>query len=133
MSVHVTRHAVARYQERIAPVSAESARAVLEAAERAIELAAGFGAHTVKLGNGAKLVLRGLGRIRIITVLEPGMINRMDLPRRKRIDACGRLAGDDSEYGAICCGSCGLRRGHPIARACTRTDCRLVHAFGGDS
>lgn len=129
MSVHVTDHAVARYRERIAPVTAADARRVLQAAERACELAAGFGAHTVRLGNGAKLVLRGVGKIRIVTVLPRNWINSMDQPRR--IDACGRLAGSDSDHGAICCGTCGLRRGHPIARACTRTDCSLARFAEG--
>jgi len=127
MSVHITDHAVARYRERIAPVSEQDARRVMEAAERAIEVATAFGAHTVRLGNGAKLVLRGVGRIRVVTVLRRDWINRMDAPRRRAM-LCGRSA-ETMDYGTICCTACGLRRGHPIARACTRTNCSLARTF----
>lgn len=122
MSVHVTQHAIDRYVERIAPVDREVARRTIAAAAPAIETAAAFGAHTVRLGNGAKLVIRGpsagLGtgssRIAVTTVLARNVINWDDVPRSRSVTP-------------ICCGSCGLRCGHPLARVCTRTDCGLGH------
>ena len=111
MTVHVTHHAVDRYIERIAPVGRDQAVAIIRSAERAIEQAAAFGAHVVRLGNGAKLVLRGVDRIRVITVLRPSDIDR------------GRYEHLNSH--PVCCGQCGLRCGYPQARACTRTDCAL--------
>lgn len=84
MSVHVTEHAIDRYIERIAPVDRECARSTIASAERTIELAAAFGAHTVRMGNGAKLVLRGVHRIRIVSVLPRNWISRADMPRRRR-------------------------------------------------
>lgn len=114
MSVHVTQHALDRYVERVAPVGFDAARALIEAASPAIETAAAFGGHIVRLGNGAKLILRGRGRVRVVTVLAPGAIDHGD-----------RL---ELSHQPICCAQCGLRCGHPIARACTRTDCALPHS-----
>lgn len=126
MSVHVTEHAVDRYLERIAPIGRDQARALMQSAERIIQSAAAMGVHTVRLGNGAKLVLRGggagedpadgpssptaaRGRVRVITVLTRDQINGADFP----------------QTGPVCCGLCGLRCGHPISNACTRADCGL--------
>lgn len=144
MTVHVTKHAIDRYCERMAPVPRDEARAVMLGCTRAIEFAAAFGAHTLRIGNGAKLVLRcgrtsvGLDgavstdrRVRVVTVLPRGWINRADAPRASKIDCrlalCGTAANDGRASAPVLCGRCGLRRGHPVARACTRTDCPLPH------
>lgn len=148
MTVHVTEHAIDRYCERVANVPRRTARQLMMAAERSIECAAAFGAHTVRLGNGAKLVITGLADIRIVTVLQRGHINWADLPpderrRRSFIARCGTAArpANDQHSGArgsitsvgkaqsapVCCGNCGMRAGHPIARACVRTDCPLAN------
>lgn len=110
MSVHITAHAIDRYIERVAPVERAEAHSRIAAAGRAIEFAAAFGGHTVRLGSGAKLVIRGVGRVRVVTVLPRGWINRADVPKG----------------GVVCCGGCGLRSSHPLARACTRVDCSLA-------
>lgn len=69
MSVIVTAHACSRYVERINPrLSLDEARAAIEASNKAIETAIGFGAHVVKLGCGGRLVLDGS---RVVTVLSP--------------------------------------------------------------
>lgn len=84
MTVHVTEHAIDRYCERIANVPREQARAAMLASERAILFAAAFGAHTVRIGCGAKLVLRGLHQVRVVTVLPRDWINRADMPRPRQ-------------------------------------------------
>jgi hypothetical protein len=112
--IHVTEHAIDRYCERFAPVGRAAARRRIASAERAIETAAAFGAHTVRIGNGAKLVIRGTAPVRVITVLERRQINPDDVPR----------------LGVVCCGSCGLRTGDPVARCCTRVDCPLQRGAG---
>lgn len=109
MSVHVTEHAIDRYIERIAPIGRDQARAVMQSAEGIIQAAANIGVHTVRLGNGAKLVLRGTDRVRIITVLTRTQISTADFPQNA----------------PVCCGLCGLRCGHPSAGACTRPECPL--------
>lgn len=86
MSVHVTHHAIDRYIERIAPVDRVAARAMIMSAERAIEFAAAFGAHTVRIGNGAKLAITGRDHIGVVTVLPRDWFNSADLPRSWRRD-----------------------------------------------
>lgn len=110
MSIHVTQHAVDRYIERVAPVTRDAAEAAIAAAERTIELAARFRAHTVRLGNGARLVITGVKQIRVVTVLGPRMMNRADMPK----------------LGVVCCGGCGVRSEHPLAKTCIRVDCPLA-------
>ena len=57
MTLHVTGHAIARYQERVANVSTETARAALSTP--AIEAAAMFGARSVRLGTGHRVARIG--------------------------------------------------------------------------
>ena len=57
-ALHVTAHAILRYQERVAPVSLETARAALSTP--AIRKAAEFGATYVRLGTGHRVVIQGL-------------------------------------------------------------------------
>ncbi len=53
----VTDHAVLRWLERVAGVDVEAVRQHLSV--KGIDTAAGFGCHTVILGDGARLKLRG--------------------------------------------------------------------------
>lgn len=64
--IHVTRHAIQRYQERVAPLDDGSVRARIHAHDRAIAAAADFGAAVVRLGDGTRLVLDGRS---VVTVL----------------------------------------------------------------
>lgn len=57
--ITVTPHAIARFQERVAPCSVETARERILAASHAIGVAAKFGCEVVRLGNGARLILEG--------------------------------------------------------------------------
>lgn len=54
--LHVTAHAILRYQQRVAAVSLEQARAALSTP--AIRKAAEFGATCVRLGTGHRVVIR---------------------------------------------------------------------------
>lgn len=56
MNLHVTHHAIERYQERVSPVSEDEARAALST--RAIRIAAEFGAEYVRLGTGHRAVIK---------------------------------------------------------------------------
>jgi hypothetical protein len=121
MSVHVTEHAIDRYCERVENLSRPAVRKLIHRSDRMIAAASAFGAHTVRLGNGARLVITGRRQVRVVTVLGRGMINAADFPRAP-------ASGDDHLAAApVCCGSCGMRAGHPLARACVRTDCPLGH------
>ena len=90
MTLHVTMHAIARYQERVANVTTEAARAALSTP--AIEAAANFGARSVRLGTGHRVaIIDGT----VTTVLPPGhyarQIQRIGLERftgnrRKRVE-----------------------------------------------
>lgn len=72
MTVQVSLHAIARWQERVAACSVEEARAAILASARVIERAVEFGASTIRLGNGARLIVdNGL----VITVLAKGQRN----------------------------------------------------------
>jgi hypothetical protein len=67
MTVIVTHHACQRYVERVDPrVTLGEAADIIAGAERAIEAATRFGAHVVRMGTGAKLVLHD-GKV--VTVL----------------------------------------------------------------
>lgn len=55
MTLHVSSHAIERYQERIANVSDDEARAALSS--RAIQLAASFGARFVRLATGHRVAI----------------------------------------------------------------------------
>lgn len=72
-ALHITEHAIERYQERVANVSEADARIALSSP--AVTTAADFGAPYVKLGTGQRIVIEG-GRV--ITVLPSDMtIGRM--------------------------------------------------------
>lgn len=62
--LHVTTHAIQRYQERVALVSDEKAREALSSPT--IKAAAKFGARTVILGTGQRVLLRDNA---VITIL----------------------------------------------------------------
>lgn len=62
--LHITHHAILRYQERVSPVSDEEARAALKSP--AIKTAATFGARTVILGTGQRVLIRDHA---VITIL----------------------------------------------------------------
>jgi hypothetical protein len=62
--LHITHHAVERYQERVANLPDAAVRAAL--ASPAVHTAAAIGAPFVKLATGQRIVLRGS---RVITVL----------------------------------------------------------------
>jgi len=53
--ITVTGHAIQRFQERVCPCSEEQARAALTTP--IIAIAADFGAHSVKLGTGHRIVI----------------------------------------------------------------------------
>lgn len=57
--VTLTQHSVERYIERVRPCAWNEAEADLLSHERAILTAAAMGCRTVRLGNGARLVLDG--------------------------------------------------------------------------
>jgi hypothetical protein len=69
----VTFHAIARYQERVEPVSDDEARAALSSPF--IMRAIAFGAHCVRLGTGHRVIIRDKA---IVTVL-PGPVKRKRL------------------------------------------------------
>lgn len=77
MTIHVTRHAVLRYQERVAAVTSEEAEAALSSP--AMIAAAEFGAREVILGSGHHAVLVGQS---VVTV-------RPRVKVKRRI--CGRV------------------------------------------
>jgi len=79
--MHVTHHAVDRFIERVNPrLTAAQAEAEMLRAERAVSIAAGFGCSTVRLGCGAKLVLKGET---VVTVLARSSIARDCIPARE--------------------------------------------------
>lgn len=75
--IRVTKHAIERWIERIAPVSKESARASILSHSRTLNLAVAFGSGTVKLGDGTRLVLSGNA---VVTVLPKGWKSSSLLP-----------------------------------------------------
>lgn len=62
--IHLTRHAIARYIERVAPCSEDEARRALSSP--IIVKAAQFGAHCVRLGTGQRIVIHDHS---VVTVL----------------------------------------------------------------
>jgi hypothetical protein len=74
--IHVTEHAIDRYCERFAPVGREIARRRITSSAGSSKPRQAFGAHTVRIGNGAKLVIRGSSPVRVITVLDRRQIKR---------------------------------------------------------
>ncbi len=76
--IFITRHAIARYIERIDPCATEAeADAAIRSHSAAIIVAADFGCRTVRLGSGAKLVLDDRN---VVTVLGRHQIARDALP-----------------------------------------------------
>lgn len=55
----ITEHALLRYLERVWLIDVEAAKAEMMAARTAVETAAKFGSDCVKMGNGARLRLKG--------------------------------------------------------------------------
>ena len=70
MSVHVTNHAIMRYQERVAACGIGEARRRIREHDRVLQIAADFGAPVVKLCDGTRFVLKGGA---VVTVLGAGM------------------------------------------------------------
>jgi hypothetical protein len=68
--IHITDHAIRRFQERIASVGIGEARRRILAHEAALVRACAFGAPCVRTGEGMGLVLQGGA---VVTVLSPGM------------------------------------------------------------
>lgn len=129
MSFAITRHAVTRYIERIEPVTRAEAYRRIRSHARVIELAIAFGAHTVRTGDGAKLVLSGVTRVRVVTVFPKSWFNGADLP----ISHPGyRDPAEVWTSAPACCGRCGLPSGNPVVRACIRTDCGRAALFMED-
>jgi len=74
----VTTHAAQRYVERVDPrLTPEEASDIMLLSARTVRMAAQFGCSTVRIGTGAKLILRGET---VVTVLGRRQINRCDLP-----------------------------------------------------
>ena len=55
----LTDHAVLRYLERVWNIDVEAAKAEMTSAAHSVETAAAFGCDTVRMGNGARLKLKG--------------------------------------------------------------------------
>jgi hypothetical protein len=68
--IHVTDHAVRRFQERIAAVGIGEARRRILSYLPMLEIAHDFGAPVVRTGDGMGLVLKHGA---VVTVLAPGM------------------------------------------------------------
>jgi len=64
--IHVTNHAVRRYQERVAAVGTGEARRRIRLHERTLQIAADFGAPVVRNGEGVGFVVQGGA---VVTVL----------------------------------------------------------------
>lgn len=76
MTLHITNHAILRYQERVAPVSMEQARAILGSAM--IQAAAAFGARFVRLAGNQRVVIKDGS---VVTVLPAGSYQRQVMRR----------------------------------------------------
>jgi hypothetical protein len=77
--IFITSHAVERFQQRVAALPYEEAKAAILSHERAIEKAAEFHCEVVRCGDGSRLILDGH---RVITVYA-----RDQLPRQCRRSA----------------------------------------------
>lgn len=99
--IHVTSHACERFVERIdSRLTFDQARAAILRSAAAIECAARFGCGTVRLGNGARLVLVGAT---VVTVKGRSMRHRFSnaTPTEPAAPLPGRREG----------------AGHPLSRA----------------
>lgn len=83
MTLHVTAHAIIRFQQRVSNVSEDIARQALSST--IIQRAAEFGAHYVRLGTGQRVVI---DQGKVITVLpadhRPGSMSMERSERFKR-------------------------------------------------
>jgi hypothetical protein len=68
--IHITRHAIARYQERVAPCSSTEVRERILTHASALAVAIAFGAPVVRCADGVRFVL---DKGSVVTVLGPGM------------------------------------------------------------
>jgi hypothetical protein len=89
VTLHVSRHAVERYQERVADVTDDEAIAALSTP--AIKAAAAFGAQFVRLGNGLRITINdGV----VVTVLPAShhkkQVNRVGVRKFGRAGQHGR-------------------------------------------
>ena len=57
--IHISHHALQRFQERVAPCTLAEARAAILTHSRALEKAAAFGAEVVRCAGGERLILQG--------------------------------------------------------------------------
>lgn len=71
--IHVSPHAVERFQERVAPLPFDEAKAAILAHSPALEKAADFHCEVVRCGDGSRLVLDGH---RVVTVYARDMLPR---------------------------------------------------------
>jgi hypothetical protein len=74
--IHVTPHAIARFQERVTACTLAEAREHILSHAKAIQSAADFGCEIVRCGGGERLVLSGT---RVLTIYGRG-----ELPRQCR-------------------------------------------------
>lgn len=94
MTIHVTAHAIQRYQERVAPVSAAEAHKALST--RAIQASAEFvGNQTayVRLPTGQRVVIKD----RIVVTVQPAEHFRRQIHRR----GLGRFGKSSSPSGGL--------------------------------
>lgn len=68
--IHVTAHAITRYQERVAAISDEDVRARIARHESALSAAVRFGAPCVRTAEGVRFLIRDRA---VVTVLGPEM------------------------------------------------------------
>lgn len=74
--IHITTHAVHRFQERVQPCRDDEARAAILSHEKALEAAADFHCEVVRCAGGERLILQGRT---VVTVYPPH-----ELPRQCR-------------------------------------------------
>lgn len=88
MTVLITQHAVQRYQERVANVPEDQARAAMSS--RTVDLADAIGAPFVRLGGGQRLVLEDH---KVVTVLPrdtwTGTLDRRRVRARRKFTTEG--------------------------------------------
>lgn len=89
MTITITAHAVDRFIQRIDPAATPAqARAEILSHEPAIVKAAEFGCRCVKLGCGARLLLRGYD---VVTVLSAKQGRDREMMARPAYSIVGRL------------------------------------------
>jgi len=69
MTLHVTRHAIERYQERVENLPTERVVELLNSEK--IQQADDFGAHVVRLGGGQRVVLENHAVITVLPAERP--------------------------------------------------------------